>query len=64
MVEPVKKKLLLDLSELGIPLYNLEGMTLGPQLPDGSKSLVLVSDDNFDEAQKTQFILLSLKGKG
>lgn len=63
-VEPVKKKLLLDLSELGIPLYNLEGMTLGPQLPDGSKSLVLVSDDNFDEAQKTQFLLFSLKGKG
>ncbi|MEG4589596.1 esterase-like activity of phytase family protein [Microcoleus sp. MOSTC5] len=63
MVEPVKKKLLLDLSELGIPLYNLEGMTLGPRLPDGSQSLVLVSDDNFDEAQKTQFILLSLKSK-
>ncbi|MEG4234965.1 esterase-like activity of phytase family protein [Microcoleus sp. Pol11C3] len=62
-VEPVKKKLLLDLSELGIPLYNLEGMTLGPQLPDGSKSVVLVSDDNFDEAQKTQFLLFSLKGK-
>jgi len=64
MVEPVKKKLLLDLSELGIPLYNLEGMTLGPRLPDGSKSVVLVSDDNFDEAQKTQFLLFSLKGKG
>ncbi len=63
MVEPVRKKLLLDLSELGIPLYNLEGMTLGPRLPDGSQSLVLVSDDSFDEAQKTQFILLSLKGK-
>jgi hypothetical protein len=63
MVEPARKKLLLDLSELGIPLYNLEGMTLGPQLPDGSKSVVLVSDDNFEEAQKTQFILLSLKGK-
>jgi hypothetical protein len=62
-VEPARKKLLLDLSELGIPLYNLEGMTLGPQLPDGSKSVVLVSDDNFEEAQKTQFILLSLKGK-
>ena len=63
MVEPVRKKLLLDLNELGIPLYNLEGMTLGPRLPDGSQSLVLVSDDNFDEAQKTQFILLSLKRK-
>ena len=63
-VEPVRKKLLLDLTELGIPLYNLEGMTLGPRLPDGSQSLVLVSDDNFDEGQKTQFILFSLKGKG
>jgi hypothetical protein len=39
-------------------------MTLGPQLPDGSKSVILVSDDNFDEAQKTQFLLFSLKGKG
>ena len=63
MVEPVRKKLLLDLSDLGIPLYNLEGMTLGPRLPDGSLSLVLVSDDSFDEAQQTQFLLLSLKGK-
>jgi hypothetical protein len=63
MVEPVRKKLLLNLSELGIPLYNLEGMTLGPRLPDGSQSIVLVSDDSFDEAQKTQFILLSLKRK-
>ncbi|MEG3839444.1 esterase-like activity of phytase family protein [Microcoleus sp. herbarium14] len=63
MVEPVRKKLLVDLSELGIPLYNLEGMTLGPRLPDGSQSLLLVSDDNFDEAQKTQFILFSLKRK-
>ncbi|MEG4997467.1 esterase-like activity of phytase family protein [Microcoleus sp. B4-D4] len=63
MVEPVRKKLLLDLSELGIPLYNLEGMTLGPQLPDGSQSVVLVSDDNFHEAERTQFILLSLKKK-
>lgn len=61
IVEPVRKKLLVDLTELGIPLYNLEGMTLGPRLPDGSQSLVLVSDDNFDEAQKTQFILFSLK---
>lgn len=60
MVEPARKKLLLDLNELGIPLYNLEGMTLGPRLPDGSQSIVLVSDDNFEEAQKTQFILLSL----
>lgn len=60
-VQPVQKKLLLDLSELGIYLDNLEGMTLGPRLPDGSQSLVLVSDDNFSNAQVTQFLLFSLK---
>lgn len=60
-VEPLKKKLLFDLSTLGIPLYNLEGMTLGPKLPDGSQTLLLVSDDNFDDAQKTQFLLFRLK---
>jgi hypothetical protein len=60
-IEPVRKKLLLDLNDLGIPLYNLEGMTLGPRFSDGSQSLVLVSDDNFDDAQKTQFLLFRLK---
>ncbi|HEY9833721.1 MAG TPA: esterase-like activity of phytase family protein [Stenomitos sp.] len=61
-IEPVKKKLLLDLSELGIYLDNLEAMTLGPRLPDGSQSLLLVSDDNFRNAQITQFLLFRLKG--
>ena len=35
---------------------NLEGMTWGPPLPGGGRSLVLVSDDNFNPAQSTQFI--------
>ncbi len=60
-IQPVRKQLLLDLKELGITLDNLEGMTLGPRLPDGSQSLVLVSDDNFSEGQKTQFLLFRLK---
>ncbi len=59
-IEPLKKKLLLDLSELGIELDNLEGMTLGPVLPDGSRSLVLVSDDNFRDEQVSQFLLFRL----
>ncbi|MGK7873801.1 MAG: esterase-like activity of phytase family protein [Xenococcaceae cyanobacterium] len=59
-IEPLKKKLLLDLSELGIYLDNLEGMTLGPRLRDGSQSLVLLSDDNFREEQVTQFLLFRL----
>jgi hypothetical protein len=61
-IDAVKKKLLLDLSELGIYLDNLEGMTLGPRLPDGSQSLVLVSDNNFNDIQLTQFLLFRLNG--
>lgn len=62
VVQPVHKKLLLDLADLGIEQDNLEGMTLGPRLPDGSPSLVLVSDNNFSDNQKTQFLLFRVKG--
>ncbi len=60
-VQPIRKQLLLDLSQLKIGLDNLEGMTLGPQLADGSQSVVLVSDDNFQLAQVNQFLLFRLK---
>jgi 3-phytase len=59
-VRPVEKTLLLDLRTLGIPLDNVEGMTLGPKLPDGRQSLVLVSDNNFAASQFTQFLLFTL----
>jgi 3-phytase len=55
-----RKSLLLDLDTLGLPLDNVEGMTLGPRLPDGRQSLVLVSDNNFAAAQFTQFLLFAL----
>jgi len=61
-ISPIRKQLLLDLNQLNIPLDNLEGMTLGPKLPDGSTSLVLVSDNNFNSKQVTQFLLFRLKG--
>ena len=61
-IKPIRKQLLLDLGTLGIPLDNLEGMAIGPQLPDGSMSLVLVSDDNFNDAQMTQLLLFRLGG--
>ena len=61
-VQPIQKKLLLDLSELGFRLDNLEGMTFGPRLADGSQSLILVSDDNFNNLQTTQFLLFRLNG--
>lgn len=57
---PIRKQLVLDLKDLDIPLDNLEGMTLGPNLPDGSQSLLLVSDDNFLDEQKTKFLLFRI----
>jgi hypothetical protein len=62
------KWLLLDLDRLGIPLDNVEGLTFGPRLRDGRRSLVLVSDNNFAPAQFTQFLLFGTpalpKGRG
>lgn len=58
---PVRKELLFDLSDLGIPLDNIEGMTLGPRLADGRQSLVLVSDNNFAATQFTQVLAFALE---
>lgn len=60
-IQPIQKKLVMDLSELNIELDNLEGMTFGPPLASGDPSLILVSDDNFREEQVTQFLLFRLK---
>ena len=50
------------IDDLGITLDNVEGMTFGPDLPDGRRTLVLVSDDNFSESQVTQFLAFALEG--
>ncbi len=55
-----QKRLLLDFAELGVPLDNIEGITLGPTLPDGRQSLVVVSDNNFSETQFTQFLAFAV----
>ena len=60
---PMTKRLVLDLSklpELGSPslpkIDNIEGVSFGPDLPNGHRSLVLVSDNNFNSDQITQFL--------
>jgi myo-inositol-hexaphosphate 3-phosphohydrolase len=55
-----QKRLLLDFSTLNISLDNFEGMTLGPVLPDGRRSLIVVSDNNFSNAQATKFLAFAL----
>ncbi len=59
-VTAVNKSLLLDLNTLGFTLDNLEGMTLGPVLPDGTRMLVIVSDNNFAASQFTQVLAFSV----
>lgn len=60
-VDPtVSKRELLDFADLGITPDNLEGLALGPRLPDGRQSLIVVSDNNFADTQVTQFIALGL----
>ena len=54
-----RKELLVDFSELGLrSVDNLEGMTWGPRLASGERVLLLVSDNNFNPAQVTQFVAL------
>jgi endonuclease/exonuclease/phosphatase family metal-dependent hydrolase len=55
-----KKRLLFDLADFGIRPENFEGMSLGPRLPDGRRTLVLVSDDNFNPQQDpTTFVVFA-----
>ena len=57
--QPVVKTLVLDLADAGLAsVDNLEGMSWGPPLADGSRVLLLVSDNNFNPAEVTQFIAL------
>jgi Esterase-like activity of phytase len=61
-VIPVEKRLVLNFDSLRLPtgLDNVEGMTLGPVLPNGQQSLVLVSDNNFSATQFTQILAFGL----
>ena len=59
-IEAMGKELVLDLDELDIRLDNIEGITLGPVLPNGRRSLVLVSDNNFSSRQRTQFLAFEI----
>ncbi|WP_086818708.1 esterase-like activity of phytase family protein [Allokutzneria sp. NRRL B-24872] len=61
-VKPVSKRLVLDLAELPMKaVFNIEGMTWGPPLSTGERSLVLVGDDNFTQEEATQVIALALR---
>lgn len=57
-VRAVEKRLLLNFDSLGNRIDNLEGMAWGPRLANGARTLVLVSDDNYDAKQINQILVL------
>lgn len=67
---PLKKELLFDFESIQEQLTdsiidNIEGITFGPRLSNGNRSLILVSDDNFQVygKQLNQFLLLEIEEK-
>ncbi|MEL7333364.1 MAG: phytase, partial [Cyanobacteria bacterium J06560_2] len=57
----VTKRELLDIErDLGITPDNLEALAFGPQLADGRQSLIVASDNNFNETQTTQFLAFAV----
>ena len=57
---PVKKTLLLNMDSLGMYIGNIEGVSYGPVLPNGHRTLIFVSDNNFRNVEKTQFLLFEI----
>jgi hypothetical protein len=66
-IKPVEKELVLNLEDI-IPslsekfksLDNIEGICFGPTLPNGNKTLITVSDNNFSKNQRTQFLAFEI----
>lgn len=61
-VAPVRKRLVADLADFPVSTVdNVEGITWGPRLPGGERTLLLVSDNNFSATQVTQVIALAVR---
>lgn len=59
--KPIRKKLILDLNKsLNRYIDNIEGVTFGPLLPNNHRTLIFVSDNNFNSKQKNQFFLYEM----
>lgn len=58
--KPVKKKLVFNMDALGMYVSNIEGVTFGPILPNGNRTLIFVADNNFRVTEKTQLLLFEI----
>lgn len=60
-IKKASKKLILNMDDLGIYIDNIEGVTFGPTLPNGKRSLLFISDNNFSPLQKAQILLFEIE---
>ncbi|MFT3901882.1 MAG: esterase-like activity of phytase family protein [Niabella sp.] len=58
--KPITKKLLLNFNDLNRFVDNVEGITVGPLLPNGHQSMIFVVDNNFSATEKTQLFLFEI----
>jgi len=58
----MSKRLVANLGALmnGARIDNIEGMSWGPRLANGNRTLIFVSDDNFNKTQVTQILAFEL----
>ncbi|HEY9066800.1 MAG TPA: esterase-like activity of phytase family protein [Burkholderiaceae bacterium] len=60
--KPMTKRLVLDLNKAGIGrIDNIEAAAWGPRLPDGRRTLILASDDNFAPNQVNQLMIFVIE---
>ena len=59
---PIRKKQLLEMPirYRGIKVDNIEAITWGKRLRNGNRTLILASDNNFNPAQVTQFLVFEV----
>ena len=48
------------MDDLKIYTDNIEGVTFGPDLPNGHKSLIFIADNNFNPMEKSQVMLFEV----
>ncbi|MBC7539085.1 MAG: esterase-like activity of phytase family protein [Bacteriovorax sp.] len=66
-IKMVEKELIADLEEFSPQmaanfqkLGNIEGICFGPKLANGHNTIILVSDNNFNKLQRTQFLAFEI----
>lgn len=49
------------MDHLGIFIDNIEGVTFGPTLANGKRSLIFIADNNFNPLEKSQVFLFEIE---